>query len=153
MLLGPPFGDSDADIVEQMVDGRHSEDLSLDDLKHLMWLPSNEGLPFSSVSRYNKTLLGDKLGKFPAPFLMNTIHFGMQAILSKAIVGFWSQKLQPSVKMSWRDYFLKVVPTAIGTALDINLSNVSLVFISVTFATMCKSASPIFLLLFAFAFK
>ncbi|XP_058095511.1 probable sugar phosphate/phosphate translocator At1g06470 [Magnolia sinica] len=105
------------------------------------------------LTLYNKTLLGDKLGKFPAPFLMNTIHFGMQAILSKAIVRFWSQKLQPSVKMSWRDYFLKVVPTAIGTALDINLSNVSLVFISVTFATMCKSASPIFLLLFAFAFK
>ncbi|XP_058106594.1 probable sugar phosphate/phosphate translocator At1g06470 [Magnolia sinica] len=105
------------------------------------------------LTLYNKTLLGDKLGKFPAPFLMNTIHFGMQAILSKAIVRFWSQKLQPGVKMSWRDYFLKVVPTAIGTALDINLSNVSLVFISVTFATMCKSASPIFLLLFALAFK
>lgn len=29
-----------------------------------------------------------------------------------------------------------VVPTALGTALDINLSNASLVFISVTFATM-----------------
>jgi len=45
------------------------------------------------------------------------------------------------------------VPTALGTALDINLSNASLVFISVTFATMCKSAAPIFLLLFAFAFR
>jgi solute carrier family 35 protein C2 len=82
-----------------------------------------------------------------------------------------------------------VVPTALGTAMDINLSNESLVFISVTFATMvsyfiyygrsmqllwnlrvkqgetclmicmcffhlqCKSAAPIFLLLFAFAFR
>ncbi|XP_065850919.1 probable sugar phosphate/phosphate translocator At1g06470 isoform X2 [Euphorbia lathyris] len=46
-----------------------------------------------------------------------------------------------------------VVPTALGTALDVNLSNASLVFISVTFATMCKSAAPIFLLLFAFAFR
>lgn len=46
-----------------------------------------------------------------------------------------------------------VVPTALATALDVNLSNESLVFISVTFATMCKSASPIFLLLFAFAFR
>ncbi|KAG2254987.1 hypothetical protein Bca52824_074281 [Brassica carinata] len=46
-----------------------------------------------------------------------------------------------------------IVPTALATALDINLSNESLVFISVTFATMCKSASPIFLLLFAFAFR
>lgn len=31
-----------------------------------------------------------------------------------------------------------VVPTALGTALDINLSNASLVFISVTFATMVR---------------
>ncbi|KAL2956653.1 hypothetical protein AAZX31_18G098000 [Glycine max] len=48
---------------------------------------------------------------------------------------------------------LTVVPTAFGTAMDVNLSNASLVFISVTFATMCKSAAPIFLLLFAFAFR
>lgn len=46
-----------------------------------------------------------------------------------------------------------VVPTALSTAMDVNLSNASLVFISVTFATMCKSASPIFLLVFAFAFR
>ncbi|KAI3982395.1 hypothetical protein MKX01_041233 [Papaver californicum] len=102
---------------------------------------------------YNKTLLGEKLGKFPAPMLMNTIHFGMQAVLSNFITWFWSNRFQPTVTMSWKDYFMRVVPTALGTALDINLSNASLVSISVTFATMCKSASPIFLLLFAFAFK
>ncbi|XP_063946492.1 probable sugar phosphate/phosphate translocator At1g06470 isoform X2 [Daucus carota subsp. sativus] len=51
------------------------------------------------------------------------------------------------------DFPNTVVPTALGTALDINLSNASLVFVTVTFATMCKSASPIFLLLFAFAFR
>ncbi|KAI3753822.1 hypothetical protein L2E82_25886 [Cichorium intybus] len=37
---------------------------------------------------YNKTLLGDDMGKFPAPLLMNTIHFSMQAVLSKAITYF-----------------------------------------------------------------
>ncbi|XP_077252250.1 putative sugar phosphate/phosphate translocator At1g06470 [Tasmannia lanceolata] len=105
------------------------------------------------LTLYNKALLGDKLGKFPAPMLMNTVHFLMQAVLSKIIVWFRSQTLLPIVTMSWRDYFMRVVPTAVGTALDINLSNASLVFISVTFATMCKSAAPIFLLLFAFAFK
>ncbi|KAA8525004.1 hypothetical protein F0562_011358 [Nyssa sinensis] len=105
------------------------------------------------LTLYNKTLLGDDLGKFPAPLLMNTFHFAMQAVLSKAITWFWSHRFQRSVTMSWRDYFVRVVPTALGTALDINLSNASLVFISVTFATMCKSASPIFLLIFAFAFR
>lgn len=105
------------------------------------------------LTLYNKTLLGDDLGKFPAPLLMNTFHFTMQAVLSKAITWYWSHRFQPSIQMSWRDYFYRVVPTALSTALDVNLSNASLVFISVTFATMCKSAAPIFLLLFAFAFR
>ncbi|XP_078169733.1 nucleotide/sugar transporter family protein [Carex rostrata] len=105
------------------------------------------------LTLYNKTLLGDKLGKFPAPLLMNTFHFTLQAVLSKIIVFIQSRKDDSNLIMSWKDYFIRVVPTALGTALDINLSNASLVFISVTFATMCKSASPIFLLLFAFAFR
>ncbi|WCJ25081.1 Nucleotide/sugar transporter family protein [Euphorbia peplus] len=105
------------------------------------------------LTLYNKTLLGDDMGKFPAPLLMNTVHFSMQAILSKFITWFWSQRFQVNASMTWRDYFMRVVPTALGTALDVNLSNASLVFISVTFATMCKSAAPIFLLLFAFAFR
>ncbi|CAM0912817.1 unnamed protein product [Alopecurus aequalis] len=105
------------------------------------------------LTLYNKTLLGDKLGKFPAPLLMNTVHFALQAVLSKIIMLFQAKGLDTAVEMSWKDYFMRVVPTALGTALDINLSNASLVFITVTFATMCKSASPIFLLLFAFAFR
>ncbi|XP_057796168.1 probable sugar phosphate/phosphate translocator At1g06470 isoform X2 [Salvia miltiorrhiza] len=104
------------------------------------------------LTLYNKTLLGDDLGKFPAPLLMNTIHFVMQAALSTAITWFWPDRFHSSV-MSWSDYFARVVPTALSTAMDVNLSNASLVFISVTFATMCKSASPIFLLVFAFAFR
>lgn len=105
--------------------------------------------------RYNKRLLGDHLGKFPVPLMMNTVHFGMQAVLSNAIVFFQSRcsERNKGPTISWRDYFFGVVPMALGTALDINLSNASLVFISVTFATMCKSASPIFLLVFAFAFR
>ncbi|KAL3587267.1 hypothetical protein D5086_014134 [Populus alba] len=102
---------------------------------------------------YNKTLLGDDMGRFPAPLLMNTVHFTMQAVLSTAITWYWSDRFRPNVAMSWKDYFIRVVPTALGTAFDVNLSNVSLVFISVTFATMCKSAAPIFLILFAFAFR
>nr|GEX94042.1 probable sugar phosphate/phosphate translocator At1g06470 [Tanacetum cinerariifolium] len=102
---------------------------------------------------YNKVLLGDHMGKFPAPLLMNTIHFSMQAVFSNVVTYIWSKRFQPTVTMSWKDYFMRVVPTALGTALDINLSNASLVFITVTFATMCKSAAPIFLLIFAFAFR
>lgn len=38
--------------------------------------------------------------------------------------------------LTYMDCPFTVVPTALGTAMDINLSNESLVFISVTFATM-----------------
>ncbi|KAG0495880.1 hypothetical protein HPP92_000571 [Vanilla planifolia] len=105
------------------------------------------------LTLYNKTLLGEKLGKFPAPLLMSTFHFVLQAVLSRIILCFHKGGSDSNATMTWKDYFLRVVPMALGTALDINLSNASLVFISVTFATMCKSASPIFLLLFAFAFR
>lgn len=59
--------------------------------------------------RYNKTLLGEDMGKFPAPLLMNTFHFGMQAILSKAITWIWSSRF-PSPVMSWKDYFIRGTP-------------------------------------------
>ncbi|KAG8077923.1 hypothetical protein GUJ93_ZPchr0007g4562 [Zizania palustris] len=106
------------------------------------------------LTMYNKEMLGKHMWKFPAPFLMNTVHFTMQAVASRVIVWFQQRGLERGgSRMSWRDYFLRVVPTALATALDINLSNISLVFITVTFATMCKSAAPIFILLFAFLFR
>ncbi|KAG6551133.1 hypothetical protein Mapa_007368 [Marchantia paleacea] len=105
------------------------------------------------LTLYNKLLLGIDKGHFPAPLLMNTIHFLMQAVISTVMIRFIKPSLLPTVSMSWKDYFMRVVPTALATALDINLTNISLVFISVTFATMCKSGAPVFLLLFAFAFK
>ncbi|KAF8766333.1 hypothetical protein HU200_007851 [Digitaria exilis] len=106
------------------------------------------------LTMYNKEMLGKHKWKFPAPFLMNTVHFTMQAVASRAMV--WSQHrgLEGGAsRMTWKDYSLRVIPTALATALDINLSNISLVFITVTFATMCKSAAPIFILLFAFMFR
>ncbi|TVU35111.1 hypothetical protein EJB05_16982 [Eragrostis curvula] len=106
------------------------------------------------LTLYNKEMLGKHMWKFPAPFLMNTVHFTMQAVASWAIVWFQQRGQERGTsKMSWKDYFVRVIPTAVATALDINLSNISLVFITVTFATMCKSAAPIFILLFAFLFR
>ncbi|KAJ7562488.1 hypothetical protein O6H91_03G071100 [Diphasiastrum complanatum] len=107
----------------------------------------------TSLTLYNKLLLGAEWGKFPAPLLMNTIHFSMQALISTFMLRFCCPSLLPTASMSWKDYFVRVVPAAIATALDIDLSNASIVSITVTFATMCKSTAPVFLLLFAFAFK
>ncbi|MFS7936303.1 hypothetical protein Hanom_Chr05g00413981 [Helianthus anomalus] len=59
------------------------------------------------LTLYNKKLWGDDQGKFPAPLLMDTIHFGMQAVFSKAIVYFWSERFKPTRTMSWKDYFMR----------------------------------------------
>ena len=43
-----------------------------------------------------------------------------------------------------------MVPNGVSTGLDIGLSNYSLMLITLSFYTMCKSATPVFLLIFAF---
>jgi len=43
-----------------------------------------------------------------------------------------------------------VVPNGVSTGLDIGLSNFSLSLITLSFYTMCKSTTPIFLLCFCF---
>jgi hypothetical protein len=59
--------------------------------------------------RYNKTLLGDKLGKFSASLLMNTMHFALQAGLSKLIICFQPKGPEAAVDMGWKDYFMRGV--------------------------------------------
>jgi solute carrier family 35 protein C2 len=46
-----------------------------------------------------------------------------------------------------------VVPNGVTTGLDIGFSNKSLVYITMSFYTMCKSTVPLFLLMFAFIWK
>jgi solute carrier family 35, member C2 len=52
-----------------------------------------------------------------------------------------------------RDHRKKAVPTAVATSLDIGLSNLSLKMITLSFYTMCKSSSLIFVLMFAFLLR
>ena len=60
------------------------------------------------VVRYNKEMLGKHMWKFPAPFLMNTVHFTMQAVASRVILWFQHRGLEAERNaMSWRDYFLR----------------------------------------------
>ena len=47
--------------------------------------------------------------------------------------------------------FYLVVPNGASTGIDISFSNKALVYISTSFYTMVKSTSPMFLLMFAFA--
>ena len=65
-----------------------------------------------------------------------TIHFSMQGLVSTIVVRFCYPGLRPQ-SMTWKYYFRLIVPTVVATALDIDLSNVALIFILVTFSTMC----------------
>jgi solute carrier family 35 protein C2 len=48
---------------------------------------------------------------------------------------------------------IAVLSNGITTGLDIGFSNKSLAYISMSFYTMCKSTTPVFLLLFAFLWR
>ena len=56
--------------------------------------------------RYNKKLLGQHMWDFPAPMLMNTVHFGLQAIISSLALRFFCPSMRPE-KMSWKDYSIR----------------------------------------------
>lgn len=55
-------------------------------------------------------------------------------------------------RMSWKTYLGVSVPCGLVTAVDVGLSNLSLVRISITFFTMVKSSAPIWCLMSAFFF-
>lgn len=110
----------------------------------------------TSLSLWNKLLVGKDhglfgKGAFPAPFLMSSLQFFCQHLLARLMIfaGWVSPRQDASV--TWKEYFVKVVPNGVATGLDIGFSNYSLVFITLSFYVMCKSTTPIFLLAFSFA--
>lgn len=54
--------------------------------------------------------------------------------------------------MSWYEYLSVSVPCGIVTSGDVGLSNLSLIHITMTFYTMVKASTPIFVLMFAYLF-
>lgn len=108
----------------------------------------------TSLGLYNKYLVGKKHGlykrPFPAPLLMSAIQFAFQNVLAKIVLGCGLIKRTIKDTMTWPEYFRTVVANGVTTGLDIGLSNLSLVFITMSFYTMCKATVPIFLLIFSF---
>ncbi|THH18176.1 hypothetical protein EW146_g2767 [Bondarzewia mesenterica] len=105
------------------------------------------------ISLYNKWMFSPEHFGFPYPMFATTVQmffqFGFAAIMRYG----WPQAFRPQHSPTRADYGRKAVPTGIMTGLDIGLSNLSLKMISLSFYTMCKSSSLIFVLLFAFLFR
>ncbi|KXZ53955.1 hypothetical protein GPECTOR_6g874 [Gonium pectorale] len=116
----------------------------------LVWYVLSTGL-----SLFNKQLVGKDhglfgKGAFPAPLLMSSVQFICQTLLAKLVFALGIVERTHSRRMPWSDYFRLVVPNGVTTGLDIGFSNKSLVFINLSFYTVCKSTVPVFLLFFAF---
>jgi hypothetical protein len=105
------------------------------------------------LSLFNKWFLGTQQYGFAYPLLLTSCHFFLQFALSAAVLALFCGRFRPTRPVTWAEYGARVVPSGVATALDIGLSNYSLVFLTLSFYTMCKSTAPIFLLGFAFLFR
>jgi solute carrier family 35 protein C2 len=104
------------------------------------------------LTSYNKVIFGGDHMKFPCPLFLTSIHFGVQWLFAHV-----SCQLFPVIlgtdrvkQMSWKEWFSISVPCGLTTSCDIGLSNLSIVFLSISFYTMVKSSTPIFVLGWAY---
>lgn len=106
------------------------------------------------LSVYNKLLMGKEhgmlgLGPFPAPLLFASVNFLMQYIIARTALASGLVRRHCTEPPAWEEYLRTIVPNGISTGLDIGFSIFSLRFITLSFYTMCKATSPLFLLFFA----
>ncbi|THH05351.1 hypothetical protein EW145_g4859 [Phellinidium pouzarii] len=141
--------------------GLHEVVLSKEQRKRLWWRNAIINLLFIAtwfiiaiiLSVYNKWMFSPERYGFTWPLFVTTLHMFAQFVLAALVRNVWPSKFRPPHKPSRKDYGRKVIPTAVATGLDIGLSNWSLKIITLSFYTMCKSSSLIFVLFFAFFFR
>lgn len=100
----------------------------------------------TAISVWNKHLLGMTEEGLNMPLLLSSTHALVQYLLT---LTFFRQK---AAIVDQPTFIKNVMPCALAGAVEVGGANLSLVFISLSFYTMIKSSSPIFILLFAFAF-
>lgn len=85
---------------------------------------------------------------------MTSIHFGTQWFFSWSVTEIFPQTFGADrIKtMTWEEWWKTSVPCGVVTSGDVGLSNLSLVRISITFYTMVKASTPIFVLAWAYLF-
>ncbi|PSR84406.1 hypothetical protein PHLCEN_2v5443 [Hermanssonia centrifuga] len=105
------------------------------------------------LSLYNKWMFSSEHFGFPFPLFVTTMHMCVQFVIATALRTIWPHYFRPKHSPGREDYVRRVVPTGITTGLDIGLSNLSLKTITLSFYTMVKSSSLMFVLLFAFIFR
>ncbi|KAI7894288.1 triose-phosphate transporter family-domain-containing protein [Mucor mucedo] len=103
----------------------------------------------TALSVYNKTLMGKDHYNFNLPLLMSAVHSGIHTLITRVFIKYSNQKVQ---RYSNMEYFVKLVPCGIAAAVEICCANASLVLITLSFYTMIKSSTPVWVLIFSFMF-
>lgn len=123
---------------------------------HCYFFPAMTGwFIFSALlSSYNKIVFGKDKMDFPCPLLMTSVHFLIQWLYSFTVSSICPDYFGRTVKsMPWYTYLITSIPCGLVTSFDVGLSNLSLVRISISFYTMVKASSPIFVLISAYFFR
>ena len=124
----------------------------------------------TTLTVFNKAIYGAEHGKFPAPLLVTGSGMLLQFFLCRLfflVYFLWMRcsfsealaQCNPNThtedggNMTWMVWGSRYAPVSFMTGLDYGASNLSLVYITLSFYTMCKSTSPLFLLMFAFLLR
>ncbi|KAF9976397.1 Triose-phosphate Transporter [Actinomortierella ambigua] len=112
----------------------------------------------TALSIYNKNLMGKDNWNFNLPLFVSSIHTGLHFVITACLMHFWPNLFDATQsgkggRLTMHSYVTKVVPCAVAAALEICMANASLMYITLSFYTMIKSSTPIWVLLFAFLFR
>ena len=108
------------------------------------------------LSAYNKYVFGaNGAVAFSCPLFLTSIHFLCQWIVSDRLCATFPETTGlPRIQMlSWQEFWAISIPCGVVTAADVGLSNRSMVSISLSFYTMVKASTPVFVLFWAWLFK
>ncbi|XP_063727842.1 solute carrier family 35 member C2-like [Symsagittifera roscoffensis] len=100
-----------------------------------------------TLTFYNKWLFQN----FHFPLTVTFIHFLTQflgAAIIRTLMSCCCSK-SPPIVLNWTMYMKRVYPAGLAAALDIGLSNMSLMFITVSLYVMSKTSCVVFVLIFA----
>ncbi|CAB4012223.1 solute carrier family 35 member C2 isoform X1 [Paramuricea clavata] len=91
--------------------------------------------------------------QFHFPLSLSMVHYSVVFLLTAITRRIWEiRSNKKRVLLEWSVYLKRVPATAIATALDIGFSNWSLMFITVSLYTMCKTSAILFILIFSLIF-
>ena len=93
---------------------------------------------------FNKWVLTGRV-RLPCPLMVTTMHIGMKVPL--AMLCMRHLGIKPLTFGSYGSWCFSIGPCGLAAALDIGLSNLSFLYVSVVTYTICKASTPVWILL------